>query len=134
MKNPKLIWNLVNSLNGLLLLVYLSKIMNWFAFLIPVKLPHIFIGALAVYGLRSWLEVKYNIKNPIKSNQITKTIYYIGAGLFVLGFLFKIMHWPFSNFLLILGVLILVSSFIVSFFFVADEDVEGANSEILDDI
>lgn len=133
MKNSKLIWNLVNSLNGVLLLVYLSKIMHWFSFLSPVKLPHIFIGALAVYGLRSWLEVKYNIKNPIKSNKITKSIYYLGAGLFVLGFLFKIMHWPFASIMLVFGVLILVSSFIVSFFYIGDED-GVTNSEILDDI
>jgi len=133
MKNPKLIWNLINSLNGVLLLVYLFKIMHWFSFLGSIQIIHIFIAAIVVYGIRSWLEVKYNIKSPIKSNKITKTIYFLGAGIFVLGFLFKIMHWPFAGVMLILGVLILVSSFIISFFYVAGE--EGTiDSEILDDI
>lgn len=133
MKNPKLIWNLINSLNGVLLFAYLSKIMHWFSFLIDIKIIHIFFAAIAVYVLRSWLEVKYNIKSPIKSNRVTKMIYFIGAGVFVLGILFKIMHWPFAGIMLVLGVLILVSSFVVSFFYVADED-ETTNPEILDDI
>ena len=131
MKNPRLILQILNLLNGVLLSIYLIKIMGWSAIFNPIKLFHLIIGAFIIYGLKSFIEVNYNTKDPVKTNRYVNAVFFVGAGLFILGIAFKVMHWPFSSLLLIIGVFITISSFVFSFF--APETEDSKNEEILDD-
>ena len=133
MKNKKLIWNLINLLNGVLLLVYMAKSLHWFVILTPIKFYHFILLAAFIYGIRSWFESKHNVDNLVKSNKTTRTIYYLGGGVFILGFLFQLMHWPFAVLFQFIGVGAVVGSFIVSFFKNGDNEKES-NPNILDDI
>lgn len=131
MKNPRLILQILNLLNGTLLCIYLVKILGWASLFNPVKLIHIIIAAFILYGLKSWIEVKTNTQDPIKSNKFVNTIFFVGAGMFIGGVAFKLMHWPGSNLLLIIGVFVTCSSFVLSFF--APDSEFSSNEEILDD-
>jgi len=132
MKNPKLILQILNLGNALLLSIYLLKIMGWSTIFNPVKLLHLIIGGFAIYGLKSWIEVKTNTKDPIRTNKTVFFVFSIGSAMFIIGLAFKIMHWPMASVLLILGVAIACFSFILSFFVPETED--KTNSDILDDI
>jgi len=131
MKKPKLALQLLNLINGLLLVTYLFQIMHWPFFLPPIKLMYIIIAAFITFGAKSWIEVKYNISDPIKTNKTTNTIFFIGAGGFVVGILLKVMHWPFGSIALIIGVSTLILAFMLSF--ILDPDEEDQDPEILDD-
>ena len=96
MKNPKLTWKIINSLNGFPILLYLFTLMHWPVFY-RFTMVHIIIMIAVIYGLKSWAEVKYNISSPIKNNKIIKMMYFISGALVLIGFLFRVLHWPFSN-------------------------------------
>ena len=132
MKNPKLAIQILNLINGLLLITYLAKTMEWLPILRPVTVIHIIIAAFIVFGLKSWLEVKYEMTDPIKTNKITNSVFMIGAGVFLMGITFKFMHWPFGSLLLFLGVVTVIISYFLSF--ILDEDDNDSNSEIIDDL
>ena len=133
MTNKKLIWNFINLLFGLLILAYLAKTMHWFKILSPFRLYHFIICAAVIFGLRSWFESKYDVDNLVKNNRTTKAIFFFGGGVFILGAMFKVMHWPGGSLLSFLGGLTVVTSFIISFFLNPDTE-EKSNSDILDDI
>ncbi len=130
-KKPKLILQILNLLNGILLSVYLVKIMGWSTTFNPVKLIHIIIGAFIVFGIKSWIEVKTNTKDPIKSNKYVNGVFFVGSGMFILGVAFKLMYWPAQDILLVLGVFITCSSFVLSFF--APDSEKAENEDIIDD-
>ena len=132
MEKPKLIWKIVNSLNGIILILYLFMVLHWPLFY-RFTLVHIIIMVAIVYGLKSWIELKSNINNPIKSNKSTKLLYFIGGGIFTLGILFKIMHWPGGSISLLVGVIILNISFIYVFFVNDTNKTRQSNPDILDD-
>lgn len=132
MKNPKLILQNLNLLNGALLSIYLIKIMGWSALFNPIKLMHLIVGAFIIYGLKSWVEIKTNTKDPIKSNKTVYSVFIFGSALFLAGIVFKMMYWPLANFLLIGGVFIACSSFILSFF--ATDTHNDPNTDIIDNL
>lgn len=131
MKNPRLILKLVNLLNGFLLLAYLFKVMHWPLLPFRYTIIHIIIGAFAVYGIKSWIEIKYDLPNLIKANRITNLVFYIGAAIFVFGIMFKLMHWPYSSLIFILGISTICMAYLLCFFMPDDELNE--NPEVLDD-
>ncbi len=132
MKNPKLLLKILNLFDGILVAAYLAKIMHWFAFLRPVTVVHLIILVFIIYGIKSWVEVKYNLTNPIKTNRVTRVVYYLGVSIFIFGMMFKIMHWPFSAMLLITGTITISTGLILSF--VIEDETKESNPEILDDI
>ena len=130
MKNPKLILQIMNLLNGILLSIYLVKVMGWSSFFNSVKLFHLIILAFIIYGIKSWIEVKFNIKDPVRTNRLISTVFFIGSGLFILGVAFKVQYWPYANLLLISGVFVVCSTFVLSFF--VNEDNQTKNDDVID--
>jgi len=127
MKNTKLIWKIVNSLLGILLLMYVFNVMHWFVFMKSIQNIHIAIVAVIVYLIRYWIEVRYEIGNLIKNNKLTKMIYYLSAGLFVIGVLAKVMHWSFDDISMIIGTVGILTSFIL-IFFIIDSNKQNTSS------
>lgn len=62
-----------------------------------------------------------NSKNRMK---IMNMVYGLGAAVVILGALFKIMHWPFGNEMLILGLLVEALVFAISAFEPVDDDLD----------
>jgi len=116
MKNKELLWKIVNSLLGVLLLLYVFNVMHWFVFMKSIENIHIGFLAIIIYLIRYWVEVKYELENLIKNNKLTKMIYYLSTGLFVIGILAKIMHWSFDDISMIIGTVGILTSFILIFF------------------
>ncbi len=131
MKNPLLTIKILNLFNGLLITTYLFKVMNWYDVFKMVSVTYFIIAAFAAYGIRSWIELKYDIINPIKTNPISKIIYNIGAAFFIVGLLFKLMHWPFAGLSLIGGTALINTGLMITL--ISDDDHSQPNdSEILD--
>jgi len=133
MKNPKLIWKIMNLLYGIPLVIYLFTVLHWPLFY-RFKIVHIIIMIAIIYGIKSWIEIKFNMPNLIRQKRITKSINYIGGGILFVGILFKIMHWPFASILLLLGAVLTLCSFILIFFIDDFNNSKQPNPEILDDI
>ncbi len=133
MKKVKLILHICNLAYGLLMIVFAVKFSGLFSFLRPVSIFHIIIAVIVVYGLKSWIEIKYDIADPLKTNKLTAKLFNIGNGIVIIGVLIKVMHWSplLSTVLIIIGALAIVSSYILSF--VLDADTSEPDSEILDD-
>ena len=60
------------------------------------------------------------------SKKLMNMVYGLGASVVILGALFKIMHWPFGNEMLILGLVVEACVFAVSAFEPVDDDVDWA--------
>ena len=60
------------------------------------------------------------------SKKLMNMVYGLGASVVILGALFKIMHWPFGNEMLILGLVVEAIVFAVSAFEPVDDDVDWA--------
>lgn len=58
------------------------------------------------------------------SKKLMNMVYGLGASIVILGALFKIMHWPFGNEMLILGLVVEAIVFAVSAFEPVDNDVD----------
>ncbi len=58
------------------------------------------------------------------SKKIMKMVYGLGAAIVILGALFKIMHWPFGNEMLIIGLITEALVFTVSAFEPADDELD----------
>lgn len=58
------------------------------------------------------------------SKKLMNMVYGLGASVVILGALFKIMHWPFGNEMLILGLVVEAIVFAVSAFEPVDNDVD----------
>src|SRR5690606_39087862 len=58
------------------------------------------------------------------SKKLMNMVYGLGASVVILGALFKIMHWPFGNEMLILGLVVESIVFAVSAFEPVDNDVD----------
>ena len=58
------------------------------------------------------------------SKKLMNMVYGLGASVVILGALFKIMHWPFGNEMLILGLVVEALVFAVSAFEPVDDDVD----------
>ncbi len=59
-----------------------------------------------------------------KGKKIMNMVYGLGGAIVILGALFKIMHWPFGNEMLILGLLTEAVIFIISAFEAPEEDLD----------
>lgn len=60
------------------------------------------------------------------SKKLMNMVYGLGASVVILGALFKIMHWPFGNEMLIVGLIVEAVVFAVSAFEPVDDDVDWA--------
>ena len=58
------------------------------------------------------------------SKKLMNMVYGLGASVVILGALFKIMHWPFGNEMLIVGLIVEALVFAVSAFEPVDDDVD----------
>lgn len=58
------------------------------------------------------------------SKKLMQMVYGLGASIVILGALFKIMHWPFGNLMLIIGLIVEACVFAVSAFEPLDDDVD----------
>ena len=58
------------------------------------------------------------------SKKLMNMVYGLGASVVILGALFKIMHWPFGNEMLIIGLIVEALVFAVSAFEPVDDDVD----------
>jgi hypothetical protein len=131
MKNPKLILQILNLLNGILLCIFLNKIMGWSTFFNPIKLMHLILAAFILYGAKSYVEVKTNTPDPIKTNKYVYRVFYAGAGVFFIGLALRMLHWPLAHFFIFGGILITFSSYVFSFF--APETKKNYEEDIIDD-
>ena len=59
-----------------------------------------------------------------KGKKIMNMVYGLGGAIVILGALFKIMHWPFGNEMLIIGLLTEALIFIISAFEAPEEDLD----------
>lgn len=132
MSSGKLIQRLLNFLTVVLLIVLIGKIF----FVLPVL---DFIGTFpavialgVIYFTKNWIEAHYSISDPILANRISKMFYFLGMGCIVLAILFKIMHWPYQIFLMLVGVAFMIISYVLSVFLDSTEVEKDDN--ILDDI
>lgn len=64
--------------------------------------------------------------NSRSSKKITNMVYGLGASVVILGALFKIMHWPFANPMLISGLIVEALVFAYSAFEPVDDDLDWA--------
>lgn len=62
--------------------------------------------------------------NSKTTKKITNMVYGLGASVVILGALFKIMHWPFGNLMLILGLVVEALVFAYSAFEPVDDDLD----------
>ena len=58
------------------------------------------------------------------SKKLMNMVYGLGASVVILGALFKIMHWPFGNLMLIIGLIVEAIVFAVSAFEPVDDEVD----------
>lgn len=58
------------------------------------------------------------------TRKLTNMVYGLGASIVILGALFKIMHWPFGNEMLILGLVVEAGVFVVFAFEPVDSEVD----------
>ncbi|MFK8037397.1 MAG: hypothetical protein AB8B74_03855 [Crocinitomicaceae bacterium] len=130
MKNPRLILKLLNLANGFLLLAYLFKVLHWPFLPFKYTIMHIILGAFIIYGVKSWIEIRYDLPNLIKANKTTNMVFYIGLAVFVFGIMFKVMHWPFSSLVFIIGVSTILVAYLLCFFLPDDEQPE--NDDLID--
>ena len=64
--------------------------------------------------------------NARTTKKITNMVYGLGASVVILGALFKIMHWPFGNAMLIAGLITEALVFAYSAFEPVDDDLNWA--------
>lgn len=62
--------------------------------------------------------------NNKSSKKLMNMVYGLGASVVILGALFKIMHWPFGNLMLILGLIVEALVFAVSAFEPVDDELD----------
>ncbi|MFO7744246.1 MAG: gliding motility protein GldL [Psychroflexus sp.] len=62
--------------------------------------------------------------NSKSSKKIMNMVYGLGAAVVIIGALFKIMHWPFGNTMLIIGLLVEAAVFAISAFEPVDNDLD----------
>ncbi len=60
------------------------------------------------------------------SKKLMNMVYGLGASVVILGALFKIMHWPYGNLMLIIGLIVEAIVFAVSAFEPVDDEVDWA--------
>jgi len=64
--------------------------------------------------------------NSRTTKKVTNMVYGLGASVVILGALFKIMHWPFGNEMLIVGLVVEALVFAYSAFEPVDDDLDWA--------
>jgi len=64
--------------------------------------------------------------NSRTTKKVTNMVYGLGASVVILGALFKIMHWPFGNLMLIIGLVVEALVFAYSAFEPVDDDLDWA--------
>jgi predicted transporter len=95
---------------------------------------HILIFVGVIYALKSWIEIKSDVSNPIKNNKLVKKVSFLSGVIVMIGFVFRVLHWPYVNILLIIGFSGIILSNIIIFFVDDLEAVKESNPNILDDI
>jgi len=132
MNNGKLLQRILNLLTVGLLIVLIGKIFFAFELLNQIGTFPAVIALGVIYFAKSWIEVRFNLQDPINANKITKGLYNVGMGSVVLAILFKIMHWPFQYVLMLLGSVLIIVALLLSL--VLDPSEKEKDENILDDI
>lgn len=132
MSNPRLIIKILNLVNAVLMIAFMLKSLHVVSFLGHIKIYHMAIAVLAVYGLKSWIELANKVGDPVKENKITNMVFNVGFAILVGGITFKIMHWPYDVLMLITGSVMVFLANVLSF--VLDSNTVETDPEILDDL
>jgi hypothetical protein len=134
MINNRVLLRLINVLNGILLVLFVLKLTHLVTWLSFFTIFHLLIAVIALYGLKILIEVRTNAKETVRENPITKMVFYIGSGALLFGILFRVMHWPFSLFLIVAGSIVILLSYVLGLLLPPGEIVRKTDDEILDDI
>lgn len=134
MKNPKLIFHTLNGVLTLGLLILLFRSMHWLSLPFAFHIYQVIFLIAIIQGVKYFLEIKFNERDPFKYNVVTKVFYFIGIGILTFAVLLKVMHWPGGSFLLLIAIFIQFVTYILSLTLNDDSIKEGTNPEILDDI
>ena len=132
MNNGKIIQRVLNLLTVALLIVLIGKIFFDLPVFDVIGTFHAVIALGVIYFTKNWVEVHFNIPDPIFTNRITKMLYNIGMACIVLAVLFKIMRWPYQYVIMLTGSALIIVSFLLSLFLDTSEVEKDEN--ILDDI
>jgi predicted tellurium resistance membrane protein TerC len=100
---------------------------------ISIGIPYwvLFYGGVVLFGIIGFVSSvlsSFFDRNKRKINKAQALLFYLGMILVFAGLMFKMMHWPFTNFLLFGGIIASTISFFIPNF-------ERSNSaeELLDD-
>lgn len=132
MSEGKLIQRILNLLTVALLVLLIGRIFFILPFFNVIGTFPAVIALGVVYFTKSWVEVRFNLVDPINANRITKLFYNSGMGVIVLAIMFKILHWPYQNVLTLIGAALIVIALILSI--LLDPSEEERDENILDDI
>lgn len=126
--------NILNLLNALILVLFVLWMFDFISLFPGFSMFHLLVIVLAIYGLKTFIEIKFDIHDPIKENRIARVSYYLGTAALCIGIMFRIMHWPLAGILILIGALGVLFSSVIRLILPADETSKLRNDEILDDL
>lgn len=133
MKTGKVLLHIMNGLNVLALFVLVFKSVFFVPWLYDVSFYHVLLVLAALYGIKTWVQIKFEVDDPIRINKISNVFFHGGMVMIMLGIVMRVMHWPFSFLPILAGALAVFVAFILSM--VLSPSVErSANPDILDDL
>lgn len=129
----RILKQIVRVLDLLMSLVFLAYVTRYPLGIVWLTLNQVFILVLILFVFRQVLVWVKKVNPGYKSNRIIQWLYYLGSGGIIIGFLFRILHWPFSSLIQLMSVLLVILAIILRLF-KADEDIKTENPDILDDL
>lgn len=133
MKTGKVLLHIMNGLNALALFVLVFKSVFFVPWLYDVSFYHVLLVLAALYGIKTWVQIKFEVDDPIRINKISNVFFHGGMVMIMLGIVMRVMHWPFSFLPILAGALGVFVAFILSM--VLSPSVErSTNPDILDDL
>lgn len=133
MKTGKVLLHIMNGLNALALFVLVFKSVFFVPWLYDVSFYHVLLVLAALYGIKTWVQIKFEVDDPIRINKISNVFFHGGMVMIMLGIVMRVMHWPFSFLPILAGALAVFVAFILSM--VLSPSVErSTNPDILDDL
>ena len=87
---------------------------------------------MVIYGIKSWVEMRYDVSDPIKTNKVTNALFYAGYGVIVVGIILQITISQYHIMAFIAGASLMMIAYVLSFF--VSENKREKNPEILDDL
>ena len=134
MKNPRLILHIGNSMNFVFIMLYVGGYLRWYE--LPYNFKSLyFLGPIfLIVFIKNKAISKYNLKEPLTTIKVVKILRMTSTGLFIVGVLAKIMHWPGGSLIITISMMLHFAALILSFVLPDDETEKESNPEILDDI